>query len=322
MIDMNDIYEKIISIINDYDTIIIMGHKDPDLDSLGSSLGLYEIVESLKKDAFLFLNDISSYNSNVTEALNKIGKDIKVTNEHKYKLLQGKKLVIITDLHIQERLEYPNIIDEFDVVILDHHIKSKKYIKNSKYIYINSNLSSMSEFVTFFADYLNLKLDNVISTIILGGIEIDTNGYNLKTTKDTYLSASILMQWGADTLLKQELLKETKEEYMKRASFIRNSFMINSNTAMCVINGITNSLELAQTAEELLNFEDVKASYVIGRLEDKKIGVSARSIGDIDISKIIKKIGGGGHSGNAAAQISFKSVKEVQKEIIELINKR
>ena len=319
MIDMENMYEDICNVIKTYDNAIIMGHKDPDLDSLGSSLGLYEIVEDLKVKPYIFLNDMSHYNSNVKEALNKISKDIKIIDYEKSNELKGNTLIIVTDLHTKERLEYPEIIDGYDTIVLDHHIKSKNYIRNSKYLYINTNLSSMSEFITFFAQYLKIKLDSIISTIMLGGIEIDTNGYNLKTAKETYLAASILMSFGADTILKQELLKETKEEYMKRATFIRNSFMINDCVVMCIINGITNSLELAQTAEELLSFEDIKASYVIGKLEDKRIGVSARSLGDIDVSIIIKKLGGGGHSSNAAAQIRSKTIKEVKQEIIDHI---
>ena len=316
---MNKIFDKLNDIIKKYDNVIIMGHKDPDLDSLGSSLGLHEVVEYLGKKSYIFLNNLEQYNSNVTEALNKINKDIKILNENNYEKISGETLLIITDLHISSRLEYPDILIKYDSIVLDHHIKSKDYIKDNIYTYINSNLSSMSEFVTFYVNYNNISLDSIISTILLGGIEIDTNGYNLKTTYKTYGAASLLMEWGADTILKQELLKETKEEYMKRASFIKNSYMITDNIAMCVINGITNSLELAQTAEELLNFEDVKASYVIGRLEDRRIGVSARSIGDIDVSIIMKKLGGGGHASNAACQIENNTIKEVKQKIIELI---
>ena len=318
---MDKVFNTLNNIINDYDSVIIMGHKDPDLDSLGSSLGLYEIVQSLKKRAYLFLNNniISNYNSNVSQALNAMNKKIICINEKNYKRISGKVLIIITDLHIKERLEYPDIINKYDVIILDHHIKSKEFIKNAKYYYIDSNLSSMSEFVTFYAKNQNIDLDNVIATILLGGIEIDTNCYNLKTTSDTYKASSILIEMGADTILKQELLKETKEEYVRRANFIRNSFMITSGIAMCIVSGKVTTLELAQSAEELLNFEDIIASFVIGKLDDGKIGVSARSIGEYDVSKIMKKMGGGGHSYNAATQIKNKSIKEIKQEIIELV---
>ena len=237
---MQSLFEKLNKIIEEYDSFVIMGHKDPDLDSLGSSLGLCEIIESFNKKAYLFLDykHLEEYNSNINQAFNKIEETIKCVDKSSYKKVTGKTLLIITDVHTQDRLEYPDLCDLFDTLVLDHHIKNKNYIKNTKFLYIDSNLSSMSELVTYYASYMNINLDNVISTILLAGIEIDTNSFNLKTTSKTYEAASILMDMGADSILKQELLKEIKEEYIKRASFIKNSFMINSNMAMCIISGL------------------------------------------------------------------------------------
>ena len=318
---MQHLFKKINEIINEYDSFIVTGHKDPDLDSLGSCLGLCEIIESFGKKSYLFLDNkhLENYNSNINEAFEKMEKDIICVNEKTYKKIKGKTLLIITDTHIKERLEYPELVEQFDTVVLDHHIKSKKYIKDTKFLYVDSNLSSMSELITYYSEYVNIDLDNVIATILLGGIEIDTNGFNLKTTSRTYEAASTLMEMGADSILKQELLKESKEDYLRRATYIGSSFMITNNIAMCVINKIITTKELAETAEELLNFEDVEASFVIGKLEDDLVGVSARSLGDIDVSETMKELGGGGHSSNAATQIKDKTIKEVKLEIIDLI---
>lgn len=318
---MEELFNKLNQIIKEYDSFIIMGHKDPDLDSLGSALGLCEIIESFGKNVYLFLdiNHLEDYNININQAFEKMEKDIVCVNEKTYKKVKGKILLIITDVHNQDRLEYSQLPDIMDTIVLDHHIKNKNYIKNTKFLYIDSNLSSMSELITYYAEYVNIDLDNVIATILLAGIEIDTNGFNLKTTSSTYEAASTLMEMGADSILKQELLKESKEEYMKRASFIRNSFMINDEIAMCIVNSISTTMELAEVAQELLTFEDVKASFVIGKLKDDVVGVSARSLGDIDISDTMKQMGGGGNSFNAAAQIKDKSIKEVKQEIIDLI---
>ena len=318
---MDDLFIKLNEIIKEYDNVILSGHKEPDLDSLGSCLGLCEIIESLGVKPYLFLDykHLEDYNTNINQAFNKMKKNIICVNNRTYKKIVGKTLLIVIDVHSSERLEYPKLVDEFDTVVLDHHIKNSNYIKNTKLFYIDSNLSSMSELITYYASSLNLYLDNVIATILLAGIEIDTNGFNLKTTSDTYGAASILMSMGADTILKQELLKETKDEYLKRASVIKNSFMLNDDIVMCIISGLTKSLELAEVAEELLTFEDVKASFVIGKIDNDLIGISAKSLGDIDVSFVMKQMGGGGHSSNAACQIKDKSIKEVKQEIINLI---
>ncbi|MBQ9072806.1 MAG: DHH family phosphoesterase [Bacilli bacterium] len=321
---MEHLFNKLNEIINEYDNFIVMGHKDPDLDSLGSSLGLCEIIESFNKKAYLFLNDkhLDDYNSNISQAFQsfeKMKKDIVCVNQRSYRKIKGDTLLIVVDVHSQDRLEYPELVNIYDTIVLDHHIKNKDYIKDTKFLYVDSNLSSMSELITYYAEFVNIDLDNVIATILLAGIEIDTNGFNLKTTSSTYEAASTLMEMGADSILKQELLKESKEEYMKRATFIRNSFMATNNIAMCLINTESTTKELAEVAQELLTFEDVKASFVIGKLDENIIGVSARSLGHIDVSTTIKQLGGGGNSSNAAVQIKNKTLKEVKQEIIDMI---
>ena len=320
---MDTLFKKLNEIINEYDSFIIMGHKDPDLDSLGSALGLCEIIESFNKKAYLFLDDkhLEEYNSNINQAFEKMEKTIICVDERSYKKVQGKILLIITDVHQQDRLEYPKLCEKFDMMILDHHIKNKNYIKNTKFLYIDSNLSSMSELITYYSEYLNINLDNVISTILLAGIEIDTNSFNLKTTGKTYEAASILMEMGADSIMKQELLKGTKDDYIRRASYIKSSFMINDNMAMCVINKVIESKTLAEVAEEMLNFEDIKATFALGKLDSETIGISARSLGDIDVSSFMKEMGGGGHSSNAATQIKNKTLKEVKQELIDILEK-
>ncbi len=315
---MEQLFNKLNEIISEYDSFIIMGHKNPDLDSIGSALGLYNVIKHFNKEAHIYVgkDELNNYNNNFNQALaslkgtvNFIDKDINGDNV----------LVIVTDVHTKARVGYEEIVNKYDVLVLDHHIKNKDYIKDTKFMYIDSNLSSMSELITFYLEFLNIEIDSITATIMLAGIEIDTNGFNLKTSSTTYEAASILMEMGADTILKQELLKETKEEYMKKASFIKNSFMVNDEIAMCIINKEVTNIDLAEVAEELLTFEDVKASYVIGKLEHGIIGISARSLGEIDVSGVIKQMGGGGHMSNAATQIQGKTIKEIKQELIDLI---
>lgn len=317
---MKELFKKLNKIFNEYDNFIIMGHKDPDLDSLGSSLGLAKILKKKNKKSYVFLNNkLDKYNSNIRQALEKISNKIEFVNEKTCKTIEENTLLIITDVNIQERLEYKDIIEKYDTLVLDHHIKSSNHIKNTIFTYVDSNLSSMSELITYYANYLNINLHTTIATILLAGIEIDTNNFNLKTTRKTYEAASILMDMGADSILKQELLKESKDEYVRRTTYLKTSFMINSNVSMCIINKECTTLDLATISEELLNFEDVEASFTIGKLDNETIGISARSLGKINVEKIIQKLGGGGHKSNAATQIKNKTIKEVKQEIIEMI---
>lgn len=320
---MNNLFNKLDEIINNYDKFIIMGHKNPDLDVLGSALGLYSIIEKKGKECFIFL-DISNeneYNSTVIYAIDNIKNKIKFINNDSYKkYIDEKTLLIVVDVHQIDRLEYPKILDsKVNTIVLDHHMKSHNYIKETKFSYIDTNLSSMTELITNYAKSLNINFDSITSTIMLAGIEIDTNGYNLRTTERTYNASAILMSMGADTVLKQELLKETIDDYLQKADIIKTSFMINDNTAMCIFTNKCKKERLAEVADELLKFVDVEVSFVIGKLDYRTIGVSARSLGNYNVEEIIKQLGGGGHETTAAAQIKNSTVKEIKQKIINLV---
>ena len=313
---MNDLFNKLDSIIVNYDQVVIMGHKDPDLDSFGASLAIYKRIEDLNKDCFIYLkNDFECYNSILTRAMCKV-ENVKYINLDS-QLDFSKMLLIILDVHQKNRLEDADILSKIrEVIILDHHIKDKKYINNTKLTYINSNLSSMIELMTYYLDYSNTDISEEVATIMLAGLEIDTNNYNLKTTSRTYKAASLLVEMGADITSKQELLKESKEDFIKRADYIKNSYIINDNVAICILPEISKREVLAEVADELLNFDSVEASFAIAKLENKEIGVSARCLSNREILSVIKKLGGGGSLTNAATTTS-KTIREIKSIILK-----
>ena len=317
---MNELFDKLNELIDKYDNFILMGHKDPDLDVLGSCLALYNIIKEKNKNPYIFIDkeNINKYNESIIKSLNIVEFDY--VNEKTYKNYLKNTLVIIVDVHQQERLEYSNILENKpDTVVIDHHIMYQNYIKENIYLYNDTTLSSIVELMSYYIEYNNIIVPSLVATIMLAGMEIDTNNYNLKTTSNTYIAASYLMNMGVDTILKQELLKETKDEYIRRADYIKNSFMIKNKIAMCILNNSCTKEELAEIADELLKFVGVEASFVIGELKNNNIGISARSIGNYDVEKIMKLFNGGGHLTNAGAEVSDKNIREIKNIIIKKV---
>lgn len=317
---MNDLFNDLNKLINKYDNFIIMGHCNPDLDVLGSALALQYIISEKKKNSYIFLNNdnVEEYNDSIVKALEKANG--KFVNKESYLDKVNNCLLIIVDVYQKDRLEYPEILNlKLDTVILDHHIMSKKYIRENILLYNDTMLSSVVELMTYYAKFCNINLDFITATIMLAAMEIDTNSYNVKTTSNTYKAAAYLMEMGADTILKQELLKETKDDYIKRADYIKNSFMINGRIAMCILHTLCKKEELAEIAEELLKFVNVEASFVIGYIDNGNVGISARSIGNYDVEKIMKQFNGGGHKTNAAAEVSDKNIREIKNHIIKVV---
>ncbi len=321
---MEQIFNSLTQLIKEHNNILIMTHKNPDFDGMGSALGLQQIIYSFKKESYICMNN-SELNNSLKKSYNLIKENnlyfnvVKKSNVDK--LIDDNTLLIILDTHKKEMTEMPELIDKVNnIVVIDHHIKNKDYIKDYKLSYINESLSSTVEFMANYIKYLNKKIDSLFATFMLVGLEIDTNNFRLKTTDKTYEAAAYLIQLGADNILKQELLQENKDSYVKRQKLIEKSFMINKNMTLCILdNKIYENKDLASIAEELLQFEKVEASFVIGRIAKDIIGISARSIGKINVEEIMAKLGGGGHYTEAATQIKEKTIIEVERLLIDTI---
>lgn len=321
---MAETFNNLTELIKKYDNFLLMTHKNPDFDGMGSAIALQQIIHSFKKESYICINK-DEKNLSLLKAYNYIKKESlyfnTITKHKALQILNDNTLLIILDTHKKIITEVPELIDKAkNIVVLDHHIKSKDYIKNSILSYINSNLSSTVEIIANYAKHLNKTLHPLINTIMLVGLEVDTNSFKLKTTDKTYEVAAYLSRMGADNILKQELLKESKEIYLKRQKLIEKSTMINENMALCIAdNQIYENKDLAAIAEELLQFENVEASFVIGKLSEDKTGISARSIGSIDVETIMSKLGGGGHFNEAATQITNNNLDEVKRLLLDTI---
>ncbi len=321
---MEEIFNSLTQLIKEHNSILIMTHRHPDFDGMGSALGLQQIINSFKKESYICINN-SEKNSSLKKSYDLIKENnlyfstVKKSNVEK--LINDDTLLIILDTHKKEMTEIPELIDKVkNVVVIDHHIKSKDHINDITLSYINSGLSSTVEFMANYIKYLNKQIDPLFATIMLVGLEIDTNNFRLKTTDKTYEAAAFLSKLGADNILKQELLQEDKEIYIKRQKLIEKSFMINSNMALCILdNKIYENKDLAAIAEELLQFENVEASFVIGKISKDITGISARSIGKINVEEIMAKLGGGGHYTEAASQIKEKTINEVQELLLNVL---
>ena len=313
---VDDLFFKLDKLYSDYDNIVVMGHSYPDLDCYGSCLGIYKRVSAIGKNCYIYLEG-NDYSEIMCKAIDSVD-GVKYINSSNIGNLTNI-LLIIVDVHQINRLENSNIFDYCkDYVILDHHIKDKKCPKNGKLLYINNSLSSMVELITYYLDYNKITIDKSIATIMLAGLEIDTNEYNLKTTSKTYRAASLLVEMGADIIAKQELLKESKYDYVRRADYIKNSYTINGNIAICVLPDISKTETLAEIADSLLAFDDIEASFVIAKISNKEYGISARSIGEFDILKVIRKLDGGGSTTSAGAKTN-KSLSNIKEIIIKSI---
>ena len=322
---MRDFFNSFTKIIKEHSKVIITTHKNMDLDGFSSSLCLFNIINKMNKECYIYLNKKQSSNT-INKTLEKLDKE-----NYKFNCLYEENLenfdfkntlLVVVDVHKSKLLENEKLLNLIsDVVVIDHHIKNIDYIKDTKLVYINSNMSSAAQILLEYSKYMSYEIDELLATIMLAAIEIDTNGFNFKTTESTYESAAYLTRLGANTIIKKELLRESKEIYLSRQIYIERSYQINDQMIACEIKDkYVSSQDLAIIADDLLQFENIEASFCIGALDENTVGISARSIGNIDVQELMSKLGGGGHLTEAATKIEHKTIAECKEMLLNVIN--
>ena len=211
------------------------------------------------------------------------------------------------------------MLEDFQhIVVIDHHEISENNIENVEMRYINNNLSSIIEFMTYYLKYLNFKIEENLATLMLAGLEIDTNSFNMKTTSETYKAASILMEMGASSILKQDLLRNSREEILKRYELIKKSYVYKDVISICPLTGLHNPVELAQIADELLSFKNIEITFCLGLINKDEVRISIRTRGKYNAKAIASKLNGGGSLTSSAAVLTI-SVKECEEKIKEIV---
>lgn len=319
---MEKVFDKITQEIINSENVIIMSHQMIDYDGFGSALALKAVCDYLGKASYIYLNKskTDSLNPYLFELIQ--SENITYIDKKNYKeFLDEKTLLIVVDTHVSNMVENSKLLDEVNnIIVLDHHLKSNQAITNTVMTYIDSNLSSINEFMTFYINYLKVELKSNIATVMLTGIELDTNNFHNKTTSDTFKAAAKLLEYGANSNDSTEVMKEDKEKTIKRVKYLTKSYTYKDKAMICPIEtDILNPKDLAIISDLQLTFANIEIGFVIGKVTENIVRVSARSNGNYNVGEIMKNLGGGGHVSEAACEVIDKSVKEVEQEIVTLI---
>lgn len=324
------VFQALRTSVEQADKILITGHKTPDMDSIGSALGIYKIIKQFKRNARIVIKK-DSLNSDIRDLLSldqaQIYWDkIFVEVDEVEDVLTDKSLIIMVDHHRPALSEAESLINKHDVVIIDHHRRGEEFPSRSVLTYIEPYASSTAELVTEF--FMNLRntteaLNRFEATALLAGIIVDTNNFASRTGSRTFDVASYLKSRGANTSQIQRFLKEDLTSIIQRNKLIEDTEMVADNIAVIRASDtdIIDNVIAAQTADMLLDVAGVEASFVIYRRSEDKIGISARSLGTINVQIIMEQLGGGGHLSNAATQLADCSIDDVYEQLIEELNK-
>lgn len=316
-------------LIKQADQVMIMGHASPDMDAIGSALGVRRIAEMNGKEGWIVIEP-NQYSNDIGKLMEEIEKDNQIsryiiTPEVAKEMMTLNTLVILVDFHRPTMGIAPNLLQgKNQVVVIDHHRRGEEFPENPALVYIEPYASSTAELVTELFEYQSHDaepINKIEATAMLGGIVVDTKSFSLRTGSRTFDAASYLRSCGADAVLIQKLLKEDTETYLLRSQLIKNMDFVTENIAVTTgfQDRVYDTVVAAQTADTMLSMSGVEAAFVVFKREDKRIGISARSLGEINVQLIMEEMGGGGHLSNAATQLEDKTVSEAKDELEEII---
>lgn len=318
-------------ILTEGDKVIIMGHKRPDLDAVGAAIGVSRFASMNNLEAYVVLNeeDIDPTLSRVMEEIDKKPelKERFVTSDEAWDMMTSKTTVVVVDTHKPEMVLDENILNKANrKVVIDHHRRGESFISNPLLVYMEPYASSTAELVTELLEYqpTEQRLSRLESTIMYAGIIVDTRNFTLRTGSRTFDAASYLRAHGADTILTQQFLKDDVDTYINRSELIRTVEVQDHGVAIAHGSNdkIYHPVTVAQAADELLSLEGIEASYVVAKREDNLIGISARSLGGINVQLTMEALGGGGHLTNAATQIKGVTIEEAIEQLQQAITKQ
>ncbi len=313
--------KEIVRRIKKANKIYVTGHKNMDLDALASATVFHYIAKHYKKQCYIIIDDKEEEQEQaVQNAYEHISKDINRMTTGEIEENQNGNLLIVVDTNKINTIQNTKLLDIFtNILIIDHHDTTENTIKNAEKV-IENKTSSTSEMITFFLKRKKIKIPKDMATVLLSGIALDTNNFTLKTTIDTFKASHILTELGAEPSEVQYIMKQDINEYIERQKIITN---VELKGNIAIAKGSENTIykreELAKTADTILFFNNIEASFVIGKLSHNTIGISARSLGSVEVQTIMEKFNGGGDKHNAACIVKNKTIEQVEKDLFKII---
>ena len=316
-------------IIEQKERVFCMGHQITDIDTFGAAVGVFRVTKQLNKKCHIVINNVTQSIRPFVDACSKesdFDPDMFVTNSEALQLADsGNSVMVVVDTNKPSITECPELLKRIEtIVVLDHHRIGTETIENATLSYIEPFASSACEMVAEILQYIsdNIRIKSVEADSLYAGIMIDTNNFMTKAGVRTFEAAAFLRRCGADITRVRKLFRNDMGSFQARAEVVRNAELFHEKYAISICDG--NGLESptvvgSQAANELLNINSVKASFVLTDYQNR-IYISARSIDEINVQIIMERLGGGGHINIAGAQLTDMSPESAKQKLMDIID--
>ena len=318
-------------ILDSKDQVIVMGHKNADVDALGASVGVWRIAVSFGKKAYIVNGNtdasVMPFKSRFTASAG-YPDDLFISGEDAAKLLDKNTLLVVVDVNRPSYTEAPELIEASEsTVVIDHHRMGSENLGSAELSYVEPYASSASEMVAEILQYIDdsgiIRLQPADADALYGGIVLDTQNFVVQAGVRTFEAAAFLRRQGADVVRVRKMFRDDYRDYRARAKAVEEAEVYRDFFAVSVCDAEGTgapSVVGAQAANSLLEVRDIKAAVVLTPVGDR-IFISARSIDEINVQVLMEKLGGGGHRSVAGAQLTGVSIEEACDKVKQAIDR-
>lgn len=309
------------------DKVFVVGHRNLDMDALGSAVGMQYFAQNIMNSAYTVYNE-KEMGPDIQRAVQKLIQENcsnLITIEEAKKQVTAQSLLIMVD-HSKIGLTLSKEFYELfhQVVVVDHHRRDADFPDNAVLTYIESGASSASELVTELIQFQNdkhHKLNRLQSSLLMAGIMLDTKNFTTRVTSRTFDVASYLRNRGSDSSEIQQIAATDFSEYRQINQLILRGQKISDQMVVACGDEETlyDNIVPSKAADTILEMAGIEAVFVITKNVNDYIAVSARSRSKVNVQRIMEEMGGGGHFNLAAAQIYHQSLEEVQAKLCQVI---
>ena len=321
---MTAISEKLKSV----DCVFVVGHKNLDMDALGSAVGM-QLFSSNVLDESYVVYDAEQMSPDIHRAIQFLeneGVTKLLTLDQAMEMVTNRSLLVMVD-HSKTALtlskEFYDLFTQ--TIVIDHHRRDQDFPENAVITYIESGASSASELVTELIQFQNSKkarLSRIQASVLMGGIMLDTKNFTSRVTSRTFDVASYLRTRGSDSVVIQELAATDFEEYRLVNELILQGQAVQPSILVAQAKDTKeyDTVVISKAADTMLAMSGIEASFVIAKNRQGDISISARSRSKINVQRIMEELGGGGHFNLAAARLTDMSLQEAGDKLKTIIS--
>ena len=315
---------NISTLIKKYKKVVVVGHKFSDYDAIGSAMGIYFFAKANGLQAYVAVDKKTTLATSLIDISIANGFDGFISLSEAVEKCDNDTVLFVVDTHRLFLVDEPELYARAKAkVVIDHHRRSDDFINDADIFYHLPSPSSTCEMVAELIEYSTIQesLTPVIATALLSGIVLDTKDYVLRTSRRTFEAAAFLKEHKADTVAVKKLFSVSaeminlKNEILENAEIYENCMISYTESSSSDIRIVT-----AKAADEMLNIENVKASFVLSYIGNDMIQISARSLGEENVQLIMENLSGGGHSTMAAAQIKNVNIETAKNMLLKAID--